>query len=213
MRRAHPFALAFAFAFPFASGCTVSNPAVAPSLDQPSTIYAHGATAESQVTVHRQGAIDPSGHDQTIGVRDLALTIDAGDRIQLERLELSLADVDLPPTREMPDGLSLRDQKLTAPAKMDGTVTARSTDRLQLAFTGSMSYATSMVLDDGSLYALGPSDATGSLSIWIEAFPDGTFDVQLASTEPGECATVGDLLSLSNCSLSARATTVLVEPN
>jgi hypothetical protein len=196
-----------------AAGCTVANPEAEVGLDEPAIVYAHGAAPGSQIVVHRQGPLDPDGHDMTIAVTDLRATIDnTGDKVRVTALTLTLEDTDMPPTAQIPDGLKIRAQSLSLPNPMTAQVSARGPLVLALSLDGTMKYASGMQLDDGSVYPLGASDAFGEVQLTAARRTDGSLSVRLDAQPNGACANVGDLLTLSNCALSVEAASTLIEP-
>jgi hypothetical protein len=195
-----------------AGGCTVANPGAEVGLDEPATLYAHGVADGSAISVHRQGSIDPDGHDQLTAVRDASLILDAAaDKVRVRTLTLTLDDMDMPPSPQVPDGLKIRAQKLSIEQPMTATVRARGPLVLDLALDGSMRYSSGMQLADGSVYPLGASDAFGAAQLTVTRAADGSLTVRLDAQPAGDCATVGDLLTLSQCAMTVELSSVLIE--
>jgi hypothetical protein len=148
-----------------------------------------------------------------VAVRDARVTIDStGDKVRVQALTLTLDDTDLAPTAQMPDGLKIRAQSLSIARPVAAQVKARGAVVLALSLEGSMRYSSGMVLDDGSVYPLAPSDATGNLDLTVTRAADGTLQVRLDSQPDGRCADVGTLLTLSDCALSVELDGATIEP-
>jgi hypothetical protein len=190
-----------------AVGCTAPNPGEeVATLDGAAIVNAHGARPESQVGMHRQGVIDPRGSDVTLAVSDARLklrTTATGAIVDLLRLEL--ADQDFPPTTEMPQGLKLRTQSLSAIAALPAQVIARDADHLTVRVAGSLKYSSSMLLPDGTLYHLGHSYTESEfMTVNVTRTATGV-TVTLDSTPENACARIGELVTLSGCTLYVEA--------
>jgi hypothetical protein len=186
------------------SGCGAADPApnVEPSLSRPADVAANGALAGSRVTARRSGRLDPNGTDVTLAVTGARVHVRAGDRtVALEEIALDLADLDLPPSASLPEGLKLRQQRLVAPGRIHGDTLRRTDDALDLRVDGKLAYHASMVLSDGSLYALGPTDMEDANVEVHLARDGGAAKVVLEAPPGGTCGSVGDLFTLSDCSL------------
>jgi hypothetical protein len=188
-------------------GCTNPNPGSLVTLDGPAVLYAWGPTAESRIEARRQGPIDPEGHVQTIPVTDARLTLDLGDQVGVTRLALTLADVDLPESRQLPDGLSVRAQTLELPAAAPTTTEARDYDSLKARVDGTMRYHAALPISSG-LYPLGATDVTGTLEIDVHPDASGRLNVWLHATPSGTCGEIGSVMTLSECALDVQLTGV-----
>jgi hypothetical protein len=192
-----------------AAGCTAPNPGLGgvQPLDSAALVTAQGAKPDSQVGVHRQGPLQPEGADVTVAVRDSSLrlhTTEAG-QVVIEELSIALADTDLPPSQQLPQGVKLRAQTLSSTGPLQAKVLLGEPDTLVVHASGSLIYHTAMELADGSLYPLGNSTATGQdLEIRIERDADGV-RATLDAPPAAECGQVGDLLTLSRCSMFVEA--------
>ncbi len=188
-----------------AAGCTAPNPGLGgvPPLDAPSLVVASGAQPDSMVGVHREGPLDPQGSDVTLAVNDVQLRVRTtqNGHVAIEQLDLSIADEDVPASAQLPSGAKLRNQRLEATGPLKATVVLSEPDRLVLHASGALQYHTSLVLTDGTLYPLGESSAMGQdLDIQITRTATGV-KVTLDTPPNQTCAEIGDLLTLSRCSL------------
>ena len=101
------------------AACTSPNTAAAPNtLEGAVKVTALGVRGPSDIMVHQQGTLDPTGHDMRVAVTDVQGTLKTpakdGDPLVIEALTITLDDVDYPPSPQMPDGLKLREQHLVA---------------------------------------------------------------------------------------------------
>src|ERR1700761_4950870 len=86
-----------------AAGCSGSQSMQLAPLDLPAVVLAKGAEQSSEVTIYRQGSIDPNGSSVTLHVQDAAVMLrSTADAVTVQELELALDDVDLSPTADMP---------------------------------------------------------------------------------------------------------------
>jgi len=203
--------LGFTALFTLGAGCTVPNtgePEMA-TLDQPALVTTSGARPESQLGVHREGPLDPIGHDLTVDVRDAKITLRTDDAVKtalVTDLSLALDDMDLPASPEMPDGLKMREQRLSTPDPRRATVVSKSADQLVLHIVGRLKYDAKMVLADGTLYPLGSSyTEISDLDLRITRAKDGRVTVTLDASPDKACASIGDLITLSRCALYVEA--------
>jgi hypothetical protein len=194
----------------FASGCTVPNTAEIATLDQPAVITTRGARPESQVDVHQQGLLDPVGRDLTLRVNDTQISLRTDEAVKtalVSALTISLGDLDIPASEAMPQGVKLREQRLSTPDPRRAKVVAKSADSLTLQVQGRLKYDTKMVLSDGTLYPLGSSyTEISDLDFTIRRNPaTGEVTVTLDATPNDTCAAIGDIMTLSKCALYVQA--------
>lgn len=183
-------------------GCTRPAAMGLAPLDQPAFISSAGAESQSQVTMYRQGALDPAGSLVVVPVRDATVQVAStlSDAV-VQELVLRLADVDLAPSQAMPDGVKLRNQELRIAAAMTGKVEGRAANELDVKAHGALAYHASMVLPDGTLYPLGATQTEqGDLDVRITRWEFGVH-VTLDAAPRGSCWSVPGILEVSNCSL------------
>jgi rubrerythrin len=190
-----------------ASGCTAPNPSSLVTLDQPAVLYAWGPSADSRIEARRQGAIDPVGHVQSVPVTDARFTLDLGEPVKVTRLELTLGDVDLPATPQVPDGLQLRSQRLYIDPAQKVVTEERSFDTVSAHLDGALKYQAALPISTG-LYPLGVTDVTGSLRIDVGQDEGGRLRVWLHADPGGTCGEVGDIMTFSQCALDVELTGV-----
>jgi hypothetical protein len=185
-----------------ATGCTRPAAMGLAPLDQPAFISSTGAESQSQVTMYRQGAIDPAGALVVVPVRDATVQVSStlSDAV-VEELILRLADVDLGPSQLMPTGIKLRNQELRITSSMAGHVEGRAADELDVSAKGALTYHASMLLSDGTLAPLGATQTNeGQLDVRITRWELGVH-VTLDAAPRGACWSVPGVLDISNCSL------------
>jgi hypothetical protein len=171
-------------------------------LDKPAFINTAGAESQSQVTMYRQGALDPAGSLVVMPVRDATVQVSStlSDAV-VEELVLHLADVDLGPSQSMPNGLKLRNQELRIPQATAAKVEGRAIDELDVAAHGALAYHAEMLLPDGTLYPLGATQTDqGELDVRITRWEFGVH-VTLDAAPQGECWSMPGVLEISDCSL------------
>lgn len=184
-----------------ATGCTMPNPETVITLDGPAALYAWGPRAGSHIDVRRQGPLDPDGHEQSVAITDARLTLDLSPTgVRVTRLDLSLADVDLPASQQVPEGLSLRAQKLSLDTPTTLTTATRESQAIAGRLDGALRYHVALPVPTG-LYPLGESDVTGSLTVDVGKDEHGRLRVWLHADPAGTCGAIGDLMTLSRCQL------------
>jgi hypothetical protein len=185
-----------------AVGCTrPAHMGLAP-LDQPAFITTAGAESQSQVTMYRQGVLDPAGSLVVVPVRDATVQVSStmSDAV-VDELVLRLADVDLGPSQSMPNGVKLRNQELRIAAAMAAQVEGRAADELDVSARGALAYHAQMLLPDGTLYPLGATQTEqGELDVRVTRWEFGVH-VTLDAAPRGSCWSVPGVLDISNCSL------------
>jgi hypothetical protein len=194
----------------FLLGCASPTGDAGPAtLESALKVTALGVRSPSDVMVHQQGSLDPGGHDLRVEVIDVQGTLRtptaAHQPLVVESLTLSLADVDLPATQQMPDGMHLRDQYLIAPAPIEAPLDSRGPNGVGGSTAAALEYHTAMLLADGTHWPLGKTEmASDRLQVQIARTGQGV-TITLDSAAGGACGTLGQLLSLSNCSLYVEA--------
>jgi hypothetical protein len=184
------------------AGCTHQEPAppafMEPSLMQPLQVTATHPAAETSVSFDISSWQQGSTAHLALSPTDLRLVVRTGGHGEITGLELPLADQDISAQAMPPSGLKLRNLQLG----LDGTVPVEtrysSDDYLELHADAALRLAWSVVLSDGSIYALGPA-VTSPLS----------FDVQLERSDTdvtarvyarcdGDCWTLDGVARIAN---------------
>jgi hypothetical protein len=169
-----------------------------PSLSQPLEATATRPAPESRVSFEIGSWSGQTSAHLDLQPSDLRMALRTGRHGEITGLELPLRDQDISKEALPPNGLKLRNLQLG----LDDTVSVQtmtvSDDYLELHAEAPLRLAWSVVLDDGSLYALGPA-VTAPLS----------FDVQLTREEysvtarisagcSGDCWTLDGLARISD---------------
>jgi hypothetical protein len=169
------------------------------------------------VQVHQQGTLDPVGHDLRVAVTDVQGTLrtpsQSGQPLMIETLTLSLDDIDLEPSAQMPDGLHLREQHLIAAAPIPADVVSSGPDGVGAETHGALEYHTVMLMNDGTRWPLGKTQMSSDGTTVRIARAEGGVVVTLDSPPGGTCGSLGELLTLSHCSLYVEADGVVVPAN
>lgn len=183
-------------------GCSGTAPMGLAPLDQPALITTKGAETQSQVTMYRQGVLDPAGSLVVLAVRDATVQLSSTmSDATVQELVLSLADVDLGPSQAMPGGLKLRNQELRFNTATAGEIAGRADDELDVHTKGALAYHASMLLADGTLYPLGATETeAGELDLRVTRWEFGVH-VTLDAAPRGSCWSVPGIIDVSNCSL------------
>ncbi len=184
-------------------GCTAQNTMQLAPLDQPAMVTAKGAQASSEVTLYRQGSLDPNGslvnvhvHDASVRLRSLT-----DDEVQVQALTLALDDSDMSATTAMPDGVKLRNQTLTLLSEVDATATQKEPDALTAHGHSSLVYHASLLLADGTLYPLGPVTSNAAdFDVRATRYEMGVH-VTIDAGPQGQCWTIPGVIDVSDCSL------------
>jgi hypothetical protein len=184
-----------------ASGCSHEKMGLAP-LDQPAVVIASGAQPQSQVTIYRQGAMDPADSLTVVQVSNafVRVTSDAS-HAHIDYLLFLLKDIDLAPTTAMPKGLRLRNQQLELDGGLAAELPQHEPNALTAQAHGSMTYRASMVADDGSLRPIGPvATKAADFDVRATRYEFGV-RVTVDAAPQGSCWSVPGVLDVSNCSL------------
>ncbi|HEX4456375.1 MAG TPA: hypothetical protein VIA18_00315 [Polyangia bacterium] len=186
-----------------AGGCSSQNPMELAALDQPAVVTAKGAEASSEVTLYRQGSIDPNGSLVNLHVHDASLQMRSStdDKVLVQALTLALDDSDMSATAAMPDGVKLRNQTLTLTSEVDATATQKEPDALTAHGHSSLVYHASLLLPDGTLYALGPVTSNAAdFDVRATRYELGVH-VTIDAGPQGQCWTIPGVIDVSDCSL------------
>jgi len=199
--------ISFAAVALLAAACTAPNTAASltAALDASAHIAAEGAVVPSQLSVHQQGLLEPTGRDLIMTVHDASLSLDTDADVthaKINGLKLELADIDLPVSTSLPDGMKLREQTLTPAEAWHGDVIAKSPGSLTVRVSGRLRFDSKMVLASGALYPLGASyTEVSDISIRVTRATDGNLVATLDATPSANCAAIGSVLTLSHCAL------------
>jgi hypothetical protein len=184
-------------------GCTSSNTMQLAPLDQPAMVTAKGAEASSEVTLYRQGSIDPNGSLVNVHVHDAGLRLRSltDDKVEVQELTMALDDSDMSATTAMPDGVKLRNQTLTLVSEVDATATQEEPDALTAHGHSSLVYHASLLLADGTLYPLGPVTSNAAdFDVRATRYESGVH-VTIDAGPQGQCWTIPGIIDVSDCSL------------
>lgn len=185
-----------------ATGCTRANTLGLAPLDQPARIRATGATPQSEVTMYRKGVLDPRGSLSTITVRDASLRVSTTvDKAVIEELTLDLADADLSPSEAMPHGLKLRNQQLSIRRAVAAPMVERNIDAVTVRGHAALTFRASMLLDNGTLYPLGPTETEAADFDLRATLYEFGVHVTLDSAPQGKCWSIPGVIDVSDCSL------------
>jgi hypothetical protein len=159
--------------------------------------------------VHQQGTLDPVGHDLGVAVVDVHGTLrtpaKSTDPLMIDSLTIALDDVDFPPSPERPDGLRLREQQLVAASPISAQVYSRGPGGVGATTMGTLEYHTVMLTPDGRRWPLGKTQMSSDHTKVQIARTEGGVQITFDSSAGGTCGALGDLLTLSNCSLFVEA--------
>ena len=184
-------------------GCTSSNTMQLAPLDQPAMVTAKGAESSSEVTLYRQGSLDPNGSLVTVHVHDanVRMRSSTDDKVIVQELTLALDDSDMSATAAMPDGVKLRNQSLTIVSDVDATATQKEPDALTAHGHSSLVYHASLLLADGTLYPLGPVTSNAAdFDVRATRYESGVH-VTIDAGPQGQCWTIPGIIDVSDCSL------------
>jgi hypothetical protein len=141
----------------------------------------------------------------TFTVQSVSLTARTGDRPELTSLDLDIGDVDVPASALPPSGLQLRDVALHVEDPTRADVIDVQEDALELGVHTPLTLSWSLVLDDGSLWKLGPA-STEALDLHLTILRDATgFTTTVNTICSGECWSVQGVASLRDAQLYVEA--------
>jgi hypothetical protein len=189
------------------AGCTrPSAGGGLPYLDGAVKVSAQGTRPRSLISLERGGTLDPASTAMEVMINDAALSLHVKDgRATLDSIKLTLDNVKLPPSEDLPNGLELRDISLELDEPVRAAVDQAEPDALTLTAHGALMVHSSMVLPDGTLYKLGktPTEA-GELTVRVTI--DGAKATATLDTAPqSTCWSVGapgnTLLQAQNCAV------------
>jgi hypothetical protein len=188
------------------AGCTRPAAGGATYLDGAVKVSAQGTRPRSMISLERGGALDPQSSSMEVMINDADVALHVKDgRATIDRLKLTMDNILLPVSADLPRGLELRDNYLSLDEPLRATVEEAQPDTLVLSAHGTLNVHSKMVLSDGSLYQLGPTQSEpGDLSIRVVL--DGEkATATLDTAPPATCWSVGTpdhtLLSASHCAV------------
>ena len=188
------------------AGCTRPNVGGPTYLDGAVQVSAQGTRPRSMISLQRGGALDPAASSMEVMINDADVELHVKDgRATIDRLKLTLDNLLLPPSADLPHGLELRDNYISLDEPLRATIEAAQPDTLALSAHGTLNVHSKMVLSDGSLYQLGPTASeAGDLAIRVTL--DGEkATATLDSTPPATCWSVGTpahtLLQATHCAV------------
>jgi hypothetical protein len=189
-------------------GCTRPNVGGATYLDGAVQVSAQGTRPRSMISLQRAGALDPASSAMEVMINDADVALHVKDgRAVIDRLKLTLDNVLLPVSADLPHGLELRDNYVSLDEPLRATVDEAVPDTLVLTAHGTLSVHSKMVLSDGSLYQLGPTESEpGDLSVRVTLDGEKATAV-LDSTPPATCWSIpggtpdNTLLQATNCAI------------
>jgi hypothetical protein len=190
------------------SSASVSSPTPAP-LTSPLAIAAQGAMAGSRVSVVASGGFAQMPSELVMPLEDLKLRLDSGDHPRLLELEMPLGNIDVPASTLPPQGLKLRNLKLTLVEMSHVEVLHAQEDALELQVTTPIQLDWSMVLDNGKLFPLGPA-RTQAVPVSIDIVrSNGTMVATVNAQCAGTCWSIDGIGSLSDGALYGEAPAVI----
>lgn len=189
---------------PFAmTGCSSQPTMQLAPLDLPAVVTAKGSESSSEITLYRQGSLDPNGSLVHLHVHDASVRVrsSATDRVDVQELMLALDDSDMSATAAMPDGVKLRNQTLTIAGTVDATATQKEPDALSAHGRSSLTYRAQLLLGDGTLYTLGPvTTHAADFDVRATRYELGVH-VTIDAGPQGQCWTIPGVIDVSDCSL------------
>jgi hypothetical protein len=190
-----------------AAGCTrPSAGGGMPYLDGAIQVSAEGTRPRSMISLQRGGTLDPASTAMDVMINDAAVALHVKDgRATVDSLQLTLDNVKLPPSKDLPNGLELRDVSLQLDEPVRAKIEQAEPDALTLSVHGTLMVHSSMVLPDGTLYKLGKTPTEpGDLTVRVTV--DGAkATATLDSTPQATCWSLGapgnTLLIAENCAV------------
>jgi hypothetical protein len=176
---------------PFLVGCGDPSPAPGEmiSMMSPLEIASTGAPLKGFVQFRVAGPAVGGAADVSIPIESLKLRVAVDEeRGVIERLELPLSDVDVPPSAMPPSGLPLRDLSLGMVPPVRAEIVSRTRDRVAVAAQVPLVLTWHMALPDGKLWRLGPA-YTGIVTLSVETWRTeaGEIETAVSTRCPEEC--------------------------
>lgn len=187
-------------------GCGGVAPATGPvALDGPVTVTVAGRAPDSSMELDASGGQAVKPQPIALKIEEIALSARSGAHPRIEGLTLPLADVDVPASVLPPTGLALRELTLRLPQAVAAKVIHQQPDALELEAETPLELDWSLVLDDGSLYPLGPA-RTEPLRLEVDVVRQGEQAVVTVTARcEGTCWSLDGVARLQNGSLFVEA--------
>lgn len=182
------------------AGCHdgAAPPALGPSLQDPLEVSAAHPSADTKVSFTVASWKDGSATHLDLAPTDLRLVFRTGQKGEITGLELPLADEDISSQAIPPDGLKLRNLQLGLDSTVDLETESTSDDFVELHATAPLRLAWSVVLDDGSVYALGPAiTAPMAFDVELEKHGDAVI-ARLYAQCAGDCWSLDGVAHISD---------------
>jgi hypothetical protein len=192
-------------------GCADPTPAPPElaSLASPAVVISRHADQTSRVAVVASGGLSSTPSDLTLPIGDLSLRLRTGERAQLEQLDVPLGDVSVSADTLPPNGLQLRDLRLSLAQPVRAEVVHAQPDALELKAMAPLELAWSLVLADGSLYPLGRVRTEPlALDLAVVRSADG-IHTTLSAHCPGTCWSLDGIANLRDGDLYLEAAAAL----
>jgi len=180
------------------AGCAAPEHVEVAPLAAPGEVVATQAAADSRVQVTAAGGFASRPSQLSFEIQGLQLLVRTGDRPALEQLSLPLGDIQVPSQVLPPTGLSLRDLRLSVEQPVAASVIHEQHDALELTARAPLRLDWSLVLEDGTVYALGPARTTPvELDIQLSRQAERTIATVSARCQ-GTCWSLDGIASLSD---------------
>jgi hypothetical protein len=184
----------------FFAGCaqSASTQLAPPSLAQPLAITVGQPAAASAVSFDVASWQEDSQTHLDLTPMDLRLVLRTGPHGEITGMEVPLADQDISAQALPPSGLKLRNLQLGLDGDVKVETTVASDDYLELHAEAPLRLAWSVVLADGSIYALGPA-VTSPLDFDLQVQREaGQVTATLYAQCSGVCWTIDGLARISD---------------
>jgi hypothetical protein len=153
----------------------------------------------SQVQVKAAGGLASQPIRITVPLAGLSLRLRTGERPSLQQLTIALEDLQIPADVLPPRGLGLRELQLSIDEPTRATILHAQDDAIELQASAPLRLDWSMVLEDGSLYRLGPAFTEPvKLEVQVVRSADGAVSTILQARCEGTCWTLDGIAQLSD---------------
>lgn len=188
-------------------GCGGAAPTAAGQvpLDSPVTVVADGSAPTSSMQLEASGGVSPEPRQISFTIEGIQLLVQTGEHPRLAELELPLGDLDVPASVLPPSGLKLRGLALQLPGPVDAQVLHEQPDALELEARTPLQLSWSLVLENGTLYPLGPS-RTEPLLVDVDVVRKGASTIATVSARcDGTCWSLPGIAELKDGALYVEA--------
>jgi hypothetical protein len=166
-------------------------------LAAPAEVTADRADADSRVRVTAVGGFAVRPSELSFDIQGLQLQFETGDHPRVAQLSLPLGDVTVGKDVLPPTGLRLRDLRLSIEQPVDATMVHAQNDAIELSAQVPLRLDWSLVLEDGTAYALGPAH-TAPVQLDVNLVRQGGGTVATVTARcPGTCWSLDGIASLS----------------